>query len=68
MAAVGEFRVAEEGIVRHWIIVRHEFENKLSRLDSQGMSPNKVSVRRDTTSPQLQRRNKRMVLGTHLSA
>jgi hypothetical protein len=66
-AAVGEFRFAEEGIVRNWIIVRHEFKNKLSRLDSQGMSPNKVSVRRDTASPQFQRRNKRMVLGAHLA-
>jgi hypothetical protein len=40
----------EEDVVRHGIVVGHEAANKLARIDSQGVGPEQVTVRRNTTS------------------
>jgi hypothetical protein len=40
----------EENVVRHGVVVGHETANKLSGIDSQGVGPKQVTVRRNTTS------------------
>src|SRR5215471_3688441 len=57
----------EKDGVCHGIVIGHKRANELTLVDSEGMRPNQITIRRNTTSPGLKLGNERVVLGSHPS-